>query len=70
MLDPFPAALRRLREAKPLTQQALADAVGCSRQHVTRMESGLVDASLDVLVRLADALECTLDELCGRVPAS
>ena len=65
--DPFPAALRRLREARGLTAQALADACGVSRPAVSRMEAGDSRPSIDVLRRLADALGCTTDELLGRV---
>ena len=66
MPDPFPAALRRLRDARGLTQQALADSIGTSRPAVGRMEAGASKPSLGVLRKLADALSVTLDELTGR----
>lgn len=35
-----PNTLRATRESLDLTQGQLAKAIGCSREHVTRMETG------------------------------
>lgn len=69
--DALPAALARLREAKGLTRYALAKLAGTDEISLSRMERGERQPRLPVLCRLADALGCGLDELCGRSrPAS
>ena len=66
-LPPFARALKRLREARGLSQAELALASGLARQRVWEYEQGRRDnPSLDRLVKLADALDCTLDQLAGR----
>lgn len=64
----FPARLRRLRREAGLTQPALCDASGVSQPHLCRIERGLREPGLSVLIALADALRLTLDELVGRRP--
>jgi putative transcriptional regulator len=66
---PFPPApihienrIRRLRfERGEMTQQALADAVGVSRQTINAIEGGKYAPSLEVAFRIARALETPLD---------
>lgn len=48
--------LRRRREAIGLSQQALADALGCSKGNVSQMERGMTRPPLEQLARWADAL--------------
>jgi transcriptional regulator with XRE-family HTH domain len=48
--------LRRLRLARKMTQQELADAAGLSRQYVARLERAMQDPRLSVLEKLAKAL--------------
>ena len=67
---PFAASLRRLREAKGYTVYRLAQKSGLSQITLHRLEKGERSATLDTLVKLADTLQCTLDELCGRNPAA
>ena len=60
------AGVRRRRLAAGLTQAALAKRMGRpSVPHVSiaRIELGTVKPSLDVLARLADALNCGLHDL-------
>lgn len=46
-----------------LTQQALADAVSCSRQTIHSIESGKFVPSVELSLRLARALECKVEDL-------
>ena len=58
--------LKELRLARGMTQSELADAVGLSFQAICTYELGTREPSLDTLRKLAEALDCTLDELIGR----
>lgn len=62
----FGASLRSLREARGWTQEQLGHAAEVHPVEISRMEAGQRDAKLTTLVRLADALGTTLDELTGR----
>jgi len=54
----FGAVLRRLRFEKGLSQEVLAERVGmASHAHLCRLESGRKQPSVEMLFRLADALE-------------
>jgi transcriptional regulator with XRE-family HTH domain len=55
------------RRRKGMTQRELADASGVNHVSIARIERGQIPyVSVDVLVRLADALEASLDVLTGR----
>jgi transcriptional regulator with XRE-family HTH domain len=43
-----------------------AEKVGISRQHACRIESGERIPSLDLLIKIAEAFNITVDELLGR----
>jgi transcriptional regulator with XRE-family HTH domain len=58
--------LKRLREAKGLTQEALAERAGVSLGAVRQWEQSKRTPLLDAAARVADVLEVTLDELAGR----
>lgn len=53
------------RQAVGLTQEALAAAVGVSRQTVAKWETGETSPDLQHAAALADALGCTIDELAA-----
>ena len=55
--------LRSARAAKGLSQQALADLVGVSRQTVNAMEQGDYNPTIRLCVVICRALDRTLDEL-------
>ena len=55
--------LRELRQARGLTQTAVAAAVNTTPGAVNQWESGLTQPSMANLVALTAALDCTLDEL-------
>jgi transcriptional regulator with XRE-family HTH domain len=49
-------ALKRLREAKGLSQDALAKKARITREYVNKLEAGKYDPTVGVLKRLAKAL--------------
>lgn len=55
--------LRRLRKARKLTQEALADYAEISRPTVQRMEKGETAPTLEVLLSLAQVLQVPLRDL-------
>jgi transcriptional regulator with XRE-family HTH domain len=63
----FGRRLREARTASDTTQAALATLVGVTgAQLISRYERGLISPSIDTAVRLADALNVSLDYLTGR----
>ncbi len=57
-----------LRRAKGLTQQGLADAVNVSRVYIQSIESNRRRPSMDLLERLAEALDVTVADLVKDSP--
>ena len=51
------------RKRKRLTQLQLAELVDIDRSHISAIELGNVDVSLDVIFRLCEVLEITPKEL-------
>ncbi len=62
----FKDCLITIRRTKGLSQEALADELGVSRQAVSKWENGDAMPDLNKLLLLADVLETSIDELCGR----
>lgn len=58
--------LQELRKQRRMTQAELGKAVGVSMRVVSGWERGETDITLIDAARVADVLECTLDELIGR----
>lgn len=57
---------QRIRQARinhSLTQDMLSEMVNLSTPHMSHIESGKTKLSLPTLVRIANALGCTVDEL-------
>jgi transcriptional regulator with XRE-family HTH domain len=65
-MENFPETLRALREARGLTQVRLAELLEVSPRVYNRWETGGAAPRLDTLVKIADLLSVTLDELVGR----
>jgi XRE family aerobic/anaerobic benzoate catabolism transcriptional regulator len=71
---PFLTALgeraRLLRARKGLTRRAVATAAGVSERHLANLESGTGNASILILLQVAQALQCPLFELLGDITTS
>lgn len=63
VLQAFGQHLRRLREARGWSQQALADVADVSKPTIYRLETARYSVTLDVLASLAQGLEISLSEL-------
>jgi transcriptional regulator with XRE-family HTH domain len=59
----FPARLICVRKAANLTQQALAEAAALHVNQIRRYEAGSAQPTLEALIRLAQALHVSLDDL-------
>ncbi len=55
--------IKALRKHKKLSQEELATEVGINANHLSRLERGVFQPSVDVLKRLAVTLEVTVDYL-------
>lgn len=55
--------LRGARAAKGLSQQALADLVGASRQTINAIEQGDYNPTINLCIAICRALNKTLDDL-------
>jgi transcriptional regulator with XRE-family HTH domain len=62
--------IRTLRETRGLTQQQMAKLSGVPRPTWANLESGAANPTLNVLVRVANALQIRLEELIGPPKAS
>ena len=63
--------VRRLRKAKGLTQQALAELSEQEPSNISHIERGATKLSLPTLISIANALGVTADELlCDSIAAS
>ena len=59
----FGDAIRRLRSAREMSQEALALAAGIDRGYLGRVERGDSVVALLVMVRIATALDVSLEQL-------
>lgn len=55
--------IRKIRKAKGLSQEKLAEMVSISVTHMSHIETGSTKLSLEVFAALASALDCRADEL-------
>jgi XRE family transcriptional regulator, aerobic/anaerobic benzoate catabolism transcriptional regulator len=72
--NPFLVALgervRALRSRRGMTRRAVSAAAEVSERHLANLEYGVGNASVLVLLQVAQALQCTLAELLGDATAS
>ena len=61
--NPMRNHLRSLRQDRAMTQQALADALGVSRQTVHSIEAGKYDPSLPLAFKIARMLGLTIEQV-------
>jgi len=59
----FVKRLTELRKQRGLTQQSLADAIDLHVNQIKRYEAGTAQPTLETLVKLANQLNTTLDDL-------
>ncbi|SFO08298.1 Helix-turn-helix [Pseudobutyrivibrio sp. JW11] len=55
--------IKNLRIEKGLTQENLADYVGCNTSHISNIENSYTKLSLNVLLAIANALNVSVDYL-------
>lgn len=55
--------IRTLRKEQKLSQKAISERVGVSRQTINAIENNKYDPTLKLAFRLADELNTTVDEL-------
>ncbi len=80
MADPAPSAdaknpfllalgerVRALRSRRGITRKALAISADVSERHLANLEYGVGNASILILLQVAQALQCTLAELLGDI---
>lgn len=57
------ARIRAIRNARKMTQEQLAEAVGVGVTHISHIETGNSILSLQVVINIINALNCSADEL-------
>ena len=67
-MEAFMERLKEFRGARALSQVRLAQMLNVSPRVYNRWEKGVATPRLDTVVKLADILGVTLDELAGRQP--
>ena len=56
------ANVRKYRKIAGLTQEELAEIIGCSNSHIGQIENGRGVPSLDTMVKIANALGVMIDQ--------
>lgn len=59
----FAENLQRLRRARGMSQEALAEAVGVSRQAISKWESGQAVPEIDKIIRLSKLFQVSIDSM-------
>ncbi len=57
------ARIRTVLQSRKMTQERLAEVVGVGVTHISHIETGNTIPSLQVMVDIINALECSADEL-------
>ncbi len=55
--------IRTVRHERKMTQERLAEATGVGVTHISHIETGNTVPSLQVMVKIINALDCSADEL-------
>ena len=55
--------IKELRQSRGLTQDLLAEIVGCNTSHISNIENNHTKVSLNVLLAIANALDTSIDYL-------
>lgn len=59
--ETFGAKVAKARNRKGLTQDKLAEMADITQNNLSRIERGLYSPGIDILLRIADALDMELD---------
>ena len=62
----FAKRFKSLREKEGLTQQELANELGIIQTKVSKYELGRIEPNIEMLIKIADFFDVTLDYLVGR----
>lgn len=62
-LKDFGKIVRLLRLKATLTQEQLAEKIGCHANHLGRIERGQTEPSFSMLIKLAHALKVSIREI-------
>ena len=65
-MDNYYPRLRDLREDHDLSQQQIADKLGCSQRVYSNYERGELDIPTEILIKLADFHKVSVDYLLER----
>lgn len=57
--------IRELRTIQELTQEQVAEQLGISRQRYARIENGTNNITLEILSRISDILDVTVNDITG-----
>lgn len=63
---PFYARIRNLREDKDLTQKQMGNILSCSQRVYSNYERGDVDVPTNILIKIADFHNVSVDYLLNR----
>ena len=63
----FKDEFKKYRELRDLTQEDIADAIGISRQSVSKWENGNSEPDIETIKQLALMFDCSTDQLLGFV---
>ena len=55
--------IKEVRQRKGMTQDFLAEAVGCNTSHISNIENNYTKPSLNVLLAIANTLQTSIDYL-------
>ncbi|MGI6714516.1 MAG: helix-turn-helix domain-containing protein [Bacilli bacterium] len=64
--ESFGARIQRLRKDKALTQSDIGEKLGVTSQAVSKWENNQATPDIDILVKLSEIYEVSLDELLGK----
>lgn len=56
-------SIKAMRQAKELTQWQLAEKIGVKQESITQWETGKTSPKFARLAKIAEVLECTIDDL-------
>ena len=56
--------IREIRKSQGISQEQLSERAGISAQYVSNIERGKENPTLDLLLRLAEALRVALGQMC------